>query len=84
MAAAWPPRAWLGLTAPRAGQLEVEHARTLSALPFTLLPSPSQPQQHTADAISPPNSLELTAAPQPSPSRPERCEHPPEPRRHSL
>ena len=52
VAAAWPPRTWLGLTAPRAGRLEVEHARTLSALPFTLLPSPSQPQQHSADAFA--------------------------------
>jgi len=38
MAAAWPPRAWLGLTALRAGRLEVANALLPSA---RALPSPS-------------------------------------------
>jgi len=79
VAAAWPPRARLGLTAPRAGRLEVDDAllplhSPARALPsFTPpLPSPftTEAQQHTTDAIGPPSSLELTAAPQPPPSQP--------------
>ena len=85
VAVAWPPHAQLGLTVPRAGRLEVDDAlqplhSPARALPsFTPpLPSPftTEAQQHTADAIGPPSSLELAAAPQPPPSRPKLYEHP--------
>jgi len=76
MAAAWPPGAWLGLTTPRAGRLEVDDAllplhSPARALPsFTPpLPSPftAEAQQHTAAAIAaeraPPPSNFLASPP---------------------
>ena len=62
VAAAWPPRARLGLTAPRAGRLEVDDALLPLHSPARALPSFTPPlpspftaevQQHTADAIGP-------------------------------
>jgi len=47
MATAWPPCAWLGLTAPRAGRLEVEDALLPSA---RTLPPPSLPPLTAAAA----------------------------------
>ena len=63
MAAAWLPRAWLGLTAPRAGRLEVANA----LLPFArALPPPSlAPLARSAEAIAaaaPPSSCVLAVA----------------------
>ena len=48
VAAAWLPRAWLGLTMPRAGRLEVEDALLPSA---RALPLPTFPPLATAVAV---------------------------------
>ena len=60
MAAAWPTRAWLGLTAPRAGRLEVANALLPSA---RALPSPSLLLlARSAEAEQPPTIVLLSSS----------------------
>ena len=54
MAAAWPPRARLILTTPRAGRLEVENARLPSARALHLSVFLRSPQQRSQQAAAPP------------------------------
>ena len=54
MAAAWPPRAWLGLTAPRAGRLEVANALLPSA---RALPPPSLLLLARSTKVEPPPAI---------------------------
>ena len=66
VAAAWPPRARLALTTPRAGRLEVEDAllprsSPARALPPPLLPPLARCAEATA-AAAPPSSCTLAVA----------------------
>jgi len=54
VAAAWPPRARLGLTAPRAGQLEMDDAVLPLHSPTRALPPPLLPLLARSTAAAPP------------------------------
>ena len=66
VATAWPPRARLALTAPRAGRLEVEDALLPRSSPARALPPPSLPSlarsAEATAAAAPPSSCALTVA----------------------
>ena len=65
VAAAWPPRAWLTLTTPRAGRLEVEDALLPSAraLAPSLLPLAKSVEAEPSAAIVLPSSRARSPSP---------------------